>query len=250
MLQPDGAALLGLWRDLGLREGDLVLCHSYVPSLGRVAGGPGTIVDTLLAALGPSGTLVVPTFTYSWFRGESYDPQLTPGTVGVLGEIVRKRADAVRSADPCFSNAALGARAAQLMRREGPNSFGPGSFYERLLAAEGKVLLIGVDFTALPLFMHLEHVHGVSYRYEKRFTGNIVDAGRASPGEMVHFVRDEHRNPETDRTRISALLDASPACRRVSFAYGEHRCMAARAVAEEVARQLARDPYFLIKQPV
>lgn len=233
-----------------MRAADVVLCHSFLPSLGRVEPAPEAVVESLLAVLGPHGTLIAPTFTYSWFRGQPYDIAHTPGTVGLLGELVRKRPDAIRSEDPCFSNAAVGAAAAAFMRRLGPNSFGPDSFYDRLLRADGKVLLLGVDFTALPLFMHLEHVCQVSYRYEKRFTGITVKDGAQIPGEMVHFVRDEHRNPDTDRTRISAVLDSHPDCRRMRFGYGEHRFIGARLVAAEVAARLAADPWYLIKQPV
>jgi len=250
VLKTGPAELRGLWRELGVREGETLLCHSYLPSFGLLVPGPEAVIDTLLAALGPAGTLVVPTFTYSWFRGEPFDVQNTPGTVGLLGELLRKREGAVRSQDPCFSNAALGARAAELLRRDVPNSFGPGSFHDKLLAAGGKVLLLGVDFRALPLFMHIERMHGAGYRYEKRFTGTIVDAGSRIESEMLHFVRDEKRNPETDRSRISAELDASPECRVVRLAYGEHRCMDAGAIAAKALARLSQDPYFLIKQPV
>ena len=250
MIRTDAASLEALWRELGVQRGDVVLCHSHLPALGRLIPRPETVVEALLAVLGPAGTLVAPTFTYSWFRGEPYDVRRSPGTVGVLGELVRAHPDAVRSLDPCFSNAAIGARAAELLRRDGPASFGAGSFYDKLLRAGGKVLLIGVDFTALPIFMHLEKVHGARYRHDKRFRGEIVDAsGERYEAEMIHYVRDAVMQPQTDRSRISAALDALPACRRVRFAYGEHRLIPAAAIEAEVARRLAHEPNFLIKQP-
>ena len=249
MIRTDAAALCGLWRDLGIGQGEIVLCHSHLPSLGLLQPGPGAVVESLLEALGSSGTLVAPTFTYSWFRGEPYDARRSPGTVGLLGELVRTHPRAVRSLDPCFSNAAIGRDAAELLRRDTPASFGANSFYDKLLRRGGRILLIGVDFTALPLFMHLERINAVPYRYEKRFTGELIVDGRRQASELIHFVRDEKIDPQTDRSRISAALDARPECRRVRFAYGEHRAMPAAAVAAEVARRLAAEPNFLLKDP-
>src|SRR3954462_14269762 len=50
-------------RALGVPAGGLVLTHSSLSALGWVAGGPEAVVAALLAALGPDGTLVVPSFS-------------------------------------------------------------------------------------------------------------------------------------------------------------------------------------------
>ena len=46
---------------LGVRRGDLLMVHSSLRSIGLVESGPETVVDALLQALGPEGTLVTPT---------------------------------------------------------------------------------------------------------------------------------------------------------------------------------------------
>src|SRR5688500_3872525 len=48
-------------RALGVGGGDVVLMHSSKSSLGFVAGGPQAVVQAALDAVGPEGTLVVPT---------------------------------------------------------------------------------------------------------------------------------------------------------------------------------------------
>ena len=53
----------GLW-DTGLHDGDVVLVHSAMRTLGRVQGGGNTVVSALLDVIGERGTLVVPTFTF------------------------------------------------------------------------------------------------------------------------------------------------------------------------------------------
>jgi aminoglycoside 3-N-acetyltransferase len=227
------------------------MCHSFLPSLGQLVPGPEIVVETLLAALGPDGTFVVPAFSYSFFRGDVFVVEESPSKVGVLGDVVRKFPGAVRSPDPLFSMAAVGRDAADLMRRESTQCFGPGSIYGKLLdTGRLHVLLLGVDFTALSLFMHLEKINGVKYRYNKSFPGTTSVGGRTFPDEAVHFVRDRVMKPVTHRPRIGALIDQQPECLRRKFAYGEHRRVPAATIARLVREQLARDPFYLIKDPI
>lgn len=250
MIDTSSEDLALLWRQLGIKSGQVVLCHSFLPSLGRINPGPQAVVETLLEVLGPQGTLIVPTFTYSYFRNEVYDLEKSGSTVGVLGDLVRKRPGAVRSLEPNFSMAAVGAQAEELMAREVLNPFGKGGYYDKLLRSAGQALLIGVDFTALPLFMHLEWMHGVSYRYEKEFTGTTRVKGREYQDKAIHFVRDEKLDPISYRSRVGQVIDQEPDCIRAKFAYGEHRLVPLNTVAKVVDRCLANDPFFLIKNPV
>lgn len=250
MLQTDAAQLKGLWEALGIEEGMVVLCHSFLPSLGRLMPTPSVVVETMMDQLGPSGTFIAPAFSYSYFRNEVYDVEQSPSTVGVLGDLVRAWPGAVRSLDPNFSMAAVGGQAAALMRRDTIHSFGPGSIYDKLMQADMRVLLLGVDFTALPLFMHLEKLHAVPYRYDKTFTGLTRSRGRTVPDSTVHFVRDLDLNPINHRSRVGAVIERQPDCVMRAFAYGEHRFVPASTVARVVAEELVKDPSCLIKEPV
>ncbi|HVU77597.1 MAG TPA: AAC(3) family N-acetyltransferase [Gaiellaceae bacterium] len=133
-------------RALGLAHGDAVLVHSSLRAVGPVEGGAEAVVDSLLAVLGPDGLLIVPTFTYNTAR---FDPLTEPGQAGVLGEVVRRRPDAVRSAHPTHSVAAIGAGAHELCAgHEELAAADPGSPFDRLVERGGKVLLLGVGHVA------------------------------------------------------------------------------------------------------
>ena len=250
MLRTEASQLRALWAGLGLRRGQTVLCHTFLPSLGRVQPGPETILDTLLEAIGDHGTFVAPTFTYSYFKSEIYDTEESPSTVGLLGDLVRNRSGAVRSLDPNFSMAAIGPAAGTLMRRDTRNCLGPDSTFDKLIRGDTQVLLLGVDFTALPLFMHLEKMHNVDYRYDKRFTGRTRHNGTVFDDESIHYVRDEKRNPESLRSRAGGEIDLDSCCIQRQFGYGTHRFVPAKTVVDVVARGLAKDKFFLIKTPV
>lgn len=150
---------------LGVVPGDVLLVHSSLRSLGFVAGGAQAVVEALLSALGPDGTLVVPTHTSEntdpagwqsppvperWWpviRSETpgFDPLRTPSRwVGVLPEAVRTWPDALRSAHPQVSCAALGARAGEVVAEHDlTESHGERSPIGTVYRLGGKVLLLG-----------------------------------------------------------------------------------------------------------
>jgi len=118
-------------RRLGLGEGDIVLLHSSLASLGRVDGGAETVIDAFLGVLGREGTLVVPTF----------------GALGTITEALKQRPDAVRSIHPKASVAAVGAAAEAVCRDhwKAELAHGPDTPYQRLADMGGYVCLLGVD---------------------------------------------------------------------------------------------------------
>ena len=65
-------------RKQGLRKGDIVELHSSLKAIGKVRGGPKTVIAAFQDVLGNTGTLMTPTFTYSSdARGEVYHPDQT-----------------------------------------------------------------------------------------------------------------------------------------------------------------------------
>jgi len=127
---------------IGLRPGDRVVVHSSLRAVGLDAD---ELLDELLAAVGPQGLVVMPTFTYD---NESFAPD-APGRTGALTEVFRRRPDTVRSAHPTYSVAAIGAGAAELLEdhaRVGATAV--DSPLDRLAASGGLVLLLGVGHTS------------------------------------------------------------------------------------------------------
>ena len=74
--------LLSALRGAGIREGDDVFIHSNIGFLGRLNGVSSSqelcdrFIQALQEVLGSKGTLVLPTFTYSFCHGEIFDPNM------------------------------------------------------------------------------------------------------------------------------------------------------------------------------
>jgi aminoglycoside 3-N-acetyltransferase len=223
---------LGLTADLarlGVGEGDVVLVHSSLRSLGFVIGGAVSVVRALLQTVGPRGTVVVPAFSSDngdpsrwaltrkspvpspWWPTirkhlPAFDPAVTPSVaIGAIAEAVRTWPGAVRSLHPQTSFVALGARAGELMAEHHPDChLGPHSPLAALARAEAKVLLLGVPFTVCTTFHLAEYqVHNPPRRdYECVIQ---VDGER----RWYHF-RDV-RLDASDFDRLGAAFESSPA---------------------------------------
>ena len=246
MIRTDRSELAELWRRLGIVEGTTVLCHSFLGALGRVDGGASAVAESLLEAVGEGGTLIAPAFTYSYFKQEIYDPATTPSTVGILGDIIRRHARGYRNLDPNFSNAGISPMAEPLLALRGPESFGSDSPYARFIGADVQILLLGVDYTALPLFMHLEAMSPVPYRHPKSFAGQSRLAGEVRETVAIHHVRDADRDPQSDRRRIGVFIDRESEVVFADLPYGRARAVPARTVERVVTRELKRDPLILL----
>lgn len=150
------------FRELGLDSGSRVVVHSSLSSLGHVDGGAEAVVDSLLAVVGPDGTVAVPTFTR---YDEPYDPVESPSTTGAVTEELRQREEAVRSPHPTKSIAAIGPRTERLLSDHEPaNSLGPDSPLHQLLEHDGQILLLGIDHTANSAIHVAERLAEVPYR--------------------------------------------------------------------------------------
>jgi len=133
----------------GIEEGDVVLGHFALSRFGYIEGGAEGLIETLLAILGPSGTLMMPTFTFSWIGRPPFDPSTTPSRVGAVTDRFWRRPNVLRSLHPTHSFAAFGRHASTLLSdhdhtRSPLSADGP---LGRLADLNGKILLFSPPTT-------------------------------------------------------------------------------------------------------
>lgn len=157
-------------KQVSISPGDCLMVHSSLSSLGHVEGGADAVIDALLEAVGPGGTLVMPTFCQKERerRFECWDIEASPSDVGRITEVFRLRHAVVRSDHATHSVASQGPQANTITGGHrsagarpgpwGPVAFGVGSPYDRLYDLQAKIVLIGVDSRFNTLVHYIEHL--------------------------------------------------------------------------------------------
>ena len=133
---------------LGVQKGDTLYVHSSLKKIGWLENGPQTLLDALLEAVGPQGTIAVPTHSLCYVNigVAPFQVESSSSYLGTFPEFVRKHPLSLRSAHPSHSSAAIGKNAKFLTENHDlSNALGYHSPLHRIYRTRGKVLLLGVD---------------------------------------------------------------------------------------------------------
>ena len=241
-------------RALGVKEGDVLMVHSSLKSMGLVEGGAETVIGALRAVLGEEGTLMLPALSYATSCKDLYFSNLeTPSCVGLITETFRKMAGVRRTNHPTHSVAVIGKyRDAVCDGWELDDTpIGPHSPFRRLADFEnGKILLLGCPF-ARNTFRHgVEEIAGAPYTLGDYRTFTLVDEyGRShTVKNRAHFF---HR-PEGE---LIQRYDRAPeVLSEGEFALGEVHgapslLISAPALREKALLKMKEDPFFFIDDP-
>ena len=235
------------FRDLGVEEGETLLVHSSYKSLGEVDGGPQTVVRALEAALGPEGTLIMPTFNFDFNKGVPWDVRKTRSKMGALTEIVRMDPRARRVFHPFYSFAVLGKRAEMLGNLRYKSSYERNSVFGKLRDLDGKIMVIGLSYNnSMTFFHHIEQMEGVDYRFLKQFTGEVTDDnGKTYTDTFEMLVRDIDKGVMTMVDPMGALMEQAGIVKIRKIGEAEVKLMKANEVYRFTAREMKRDPHLL-----
>lgn len=245
----------------GATAGDTVILHVNLDALGPSARPKssdewfGKILASIRNVVGPDGTILVPTYTFSFCRQEPFDP----GTSATAGgpwspsadflEFFRQQPGVVRSPDPIHSVAGQGPAAARLLRDPAPTCFGRGSVFERLVDANVLVCLIGLGLEEATLRHYSEELAAAPFRYRKLFTGrSMSDSGLRKVG-WVYSVRLLADNGAPDARRLDERAQASGELVDVPLGDSSVRGIRGRTLHQLVMHMLAADPWATASGP-
>ena len=240
-------SLTSAFRDLGVQTGDTLLVHSSYKSLGEVDGGPQTVIDALLAALGTDGTLIMPSFNFDFNKGKPWDVRSTPSQMGILTEFVRKDPRAKRVFHPIYSFAIIGKHAEMLGSLRYKSSYERNSVFGKLRDLDGKIMVIGLSYTnSMTFFHHIEQLEGVDYRFLKQFTGEVTDwDGTTKVDTFEMFVRNIDKGVITEVNPMGALMEKAGVIKSKKIGEADVKLMKANEVYAFTAREMRRDPHLL-----
>jgi len=167
------------FRAAGAVRGDTVMFHGSLRSMGCVQGGAAAVIDGILDASSPGGTVGAATLWYNGnpaeCRKEDFDAETSPTWTGLLAETLRKDPRSLRSNSFSHSVSAVGARARELTERHGegrpyPSPWSEESFSEispwsKFYLWNALYAFIGVDMDTCTMKHYIE----------SRFVAELLD---------------------------------------------------------------------------
>ena len=238
---------------LPVTRGNVLFLHSNIGFFGRAEGVTTSdalcelFFDALKNWVGDAGTIVVPTFTYSYPRRQVFSPETTASEMGIFAEWIRLHPNAKRSRDPSYSVAAIGEKAEMLTTEIPENSFGRNSFFDRFLAVNGAILNLNLD--AGSTFLHfLEREMNVPYRFDKIFNGLMVsDNNQTKKTKNTIYVRYLHEATLPNFENFHKLAIIEKKLYKVNLGRGVINLIAARDCQAILNTYYKKDPWLLTR---
>jgi aminoglycoside N3'-acetyltransferase len=231
------AALL----DLGVVPGGVLLVHTSFSRVGPVEGGPHGFVAALRMALGPAGTLVMPSMSDDDDR--PFDPAKTPcAGMGIVADTFW-RLPGVRRSDSPHAFAAIGPNSAAITAAHPPDlPHGLNSPVGRVYELDGQILLVGIGHDANTTIHLAESMAGVRYRRPKVLTMLIDRRPERYDYEEIDHCCENFNH-------MDGWLDREQRQRRGTIGEAEARLMRSHEVVETALRCLEEDETVFLHLP-
>lgn len=218
---------------LGVTPGGVLLVHCAFSKVKPVENGPVGLITALEIALGPDGTLVMPSMTDD--DNQPFDPRVTPCLgMGVVANTFWQLPKVLRSDSPH----AFAARGPEAVRITAPHPVdvphGLDSPVGRVYELNGQVLLLGVGHDANTTVHLAEYLAGVRYRRKKHVL-------LVKNGQPRRFDYEEIDHCCQNFRLVDEWLEASKLQRRGKVGYAEARLVRSRDLVKVVIEQLQRN---------
>jgi aminoglycoside 3-N-acetyltransferase len=163
--------------------------------------------SNLMEILGKnSQPIAIPSFSYSYTDNQVFDIKNSPSKTGYVTEYLRKNSAAKRTIDGIFSyltySDLFDSRHYEVDDYE---SFGKNGIAGEIFSKDGWIGAIGGVFRHATEIHFLERLLGVSYRFDKYFSGQTIDEkGESRQNDIKYFcrkdmnIRPDFRNFEAD----------------------------------------------------
>lgn len=230
-----------------LPKGEDVLIHASLSELGWINATVEELIEAIRVPMGPDATLIMMTDTRSFAKTGRFSVS-QPSETGLLTERFRRMPGVLRSCVPMVSFAALGPRAAEYTQPY-HSHLDDSATMSRLLANDGRILLIGVGYPKCTLYHLAEERMGVPYNIYKDFTGVLVESDQdVGPISQRYFVRAD-LSTRKDPSIAGEILEAEGGAIVQRVGDGLVRSFKARAFDACCMRALERDPAAFLAGP-
>ena len=239
-------------KKLGVSSGSNIFVHSNLTLFGVLQNCKDRHeflriwVGAVLGAIGNTGTVIFPTFSYCASTGKVFDPSVYDSPMGILSEAMFKRGNSVRTRDPSYSFGAIGPKSRELLECDVGNSFSRKSAFGLLHREDFSIVCFNHIGTT---FLHyIERCLNVDYRFDKSFAARVLYEDQVITTTSTIYVR-YLSDPNLAHNPYQYYRDGKKEGLIRSADLGDGTIDIARAqdVFDFASRKIMRDKYYLTK---
>ena len=258
-----------LKNDLGILSDDLVFMFSGILGLGKLENGLETIESAINEVL-PKGTLIIPTFSYSWSNGKEFNKSTPCPEMGSFSNYVLNLPNYLRTSNPNFSVSIrknkFNKELVNHFLEVDNDCFGESSIFGKVVNYAKKnrawVLLLGGAFNDVKYrstFIHYaQQKVGVPHRYVKSFKSpknpnlKVTQLVRClSREEMIKNHSDDQNIKfnfpiEENYFIYGEELDKAGLIINKDFGYYPSRMVSVKDSVNFYIKRVKQDPYYCI----
>lgn len=220
--------LVGRLVELGMKPGAVVLVHCAMNNFYNYRGTVDELIDELLTALGPEGTLCMPAYPVDKSNPDIvFDVRKDKTAAGLLAETFRKRPGVKRSLNKLHSVCAYGPKAEEIVSEHhlSRTCFDKKSPFYKIAELRGYSIALGLPYYYIGTIGHVpeslladsipfyarKFIRPVTFTYKDR-NGNMLKHSMMTSSEIPYIrshntrLIDAYFSPEFySRTRFSNL---------------------------------------------
>ncbi|MGH2327357.1 AAC(3) family N-acetyltransferase [Campylobacter taeniopygiae] len=242
--------LIDTFYKLGIKKGDILCAHIQLFKFGKSLLPRNEFLQTILEcffeSIGKNGTLIMPTFTYSFCNNGIYDKLNSKSEVGILTEYFRKLKDVQRTNDPIFSFAVKGSNC-KIFLKNTISCFGKNSVYDVLVKKKGKYMIFGSN-EGHALVHYAEEKNKTFCRYFKNFKGYIIDKHNKKNININYYVRDLKQSYVCDIYKIKDIVNQIESYSKEKFAGDIIELYDSKEYVKAICQKLASDKLAIYKK--
>ena len=244
--------LVELFKEIDIKKSDTVMFHGNLAVIDQTKfknkkKNINFFFKELISYFEKKGTIVFPTFTYSFTNTKEYNIKKTPSEVGMFSEEFRKLKKITRTKNPIFSVGVIGKNKNSFLKSNELDSFGKNSAFDILKKLNGKIVCLGCDFNRITFTHHLEQMTKVNYRFFKNFKGVIINGKSKKNIVTSYYVRKIKKTTQIDLSRLKKKALLKKKIYITKFRRFEVICIKANDFYKIGKKLIKADPLSLIK---
>jgi aminoglycoside 3-N-acetyltransferase len=234
-------------KQLGIREGGVLLVHSSLRSLGKFPDKAAIVTSALSEVLGEKGTLLMPALSYEIVTKDNpiFDHAKTPSNVGYLTEYFRNQPGVLRSVHPTHSVSGKGVLAKQILSENFKDTTpcGQHSPFVKLREANGQILFLGCGLRPNTSMHAIEELVVPEYLYSEEVLFEV----KLANGELTKMkVLSHDFEGWVQRYDRISLIMSSPELKKGKILEAESFLVDTVPMWEKAHGMLKKNPLYFI----